>query len=59
MAWVGSEIWELLQYADLYKQGLAPVAGGALDQAASFLAACRLIWGLQARYKAEAGKLDE
>lgn len=59
MLWIGREIWELLEYAALYKRGLAPVAGGALDQAESFLAGCRLIWSLQARYKAEAGKMDE
>ncbi len=38
-----SEIWTVLDLAALYDKGLPPVAGGALDQAEGFLAACRFI----------------
>jgi hypothetical protein len=33
-----------IELADYAKKGLFPVNGGALDQAQSFLAACRFLW---------------
>lgn len=39
--------------AELTKQGLPPVHGGALDQAQKFLDACRFIWAEISRHKAE------
>jgi hypothetical protein len=50
---IPAEVWDLLDYADLYRRGLAPEPGGALDQAAGFVAACRFAWAQQARLKAE------
>lgn len=46
----------MIEMADLMQHGIPPVAGGALDQAAAFLDACRLIWSDQAEHKAEAMK---
>jgi len=59
LLWIGAEVWELLQYADLYQKGLPPIVGGALDQSASFVAACRYIWAEQAARKADAGIMDD
>lgn len=36
-------VWSVLEAAGLLEQGLAPVAGGLLDQAAGFLDAARQI----------------
>jgi len=47
------DVWDLLHYAELYRKGLPPEPGGALDQAAGFAAACRFVWAEQARLKAE------
>ena len=33
-----------MQLARFAKQGAWPVGGGTLDQTASFLAACRIVW---------------
>jgi hypothetical protein len=40
---VPTAVWAVLEAAGLLEQGLAPVAGGLLDQAAGFLDAARLI----------------
>lgn len=45
------DIWEIIHYAELYEKGLAPVAGGALDQAKIFTATCRFIFREQAIWK--------
>lgn len=37
------DVWEAIEYAELYRQGLPPVAGGALDQSKSFVVAARQI----------------
>jgi len=44
---VTNDIWEVMEYAQLYEKGLPPVAGGALDQAQIFLDACRTIFSLE------------
>ena len=41
--------------AELTKQGLPPVHGGALDQAQKFLDACRFIWAEESYHKVELG----
>jgi hypothetical protein len=41
---VAAETWAVLEHVELLEKGLAPVAGGALDQAAAFLEAARLVW---------------
>ena len=35
---------QLVKMAMFYRKGMAPVAGGVLDQAAGFVEACDLIW---------------
>jgi hypothetical protein len=41
---VPSEVWTVVEMASLYiNHGLPAVAGGQLDQARTFLAACRLL----------------
>jgi len=51
--YVGQEVWDAIEMAELYEKGLPPVAGGSLDQCRSFLAACRMVWADQRRWKAE------
>lgn len=50
---ITDDVWETLQYADLYKRGIPPITGGALDQLAIFNAAARLIWAESARIEKE------
>jgi len=40
---VPAAVWAVVEAAGLLEQGLAPAAGGLLDQAAGFLDAARLI----------------
>jgi len=53
--YITADIWELIEYAELYKKGLPPVAGGALDQSAGFVAAARFIFGEQDKHKKKLG----
>jgi len=46
------DVYEMMELAELYEKGLPPIAGGALDQTASFTAAARLIWRQQQKHKA-------
>lgn len=50
---VTEDVWDVMEYADLYKRGLPPVAGGALDQARVFTQACRIIWAEKKSYEKE------
>ena len=50
---IPSDVWDMLEYAELYRKGLAPEPGGVLDQAVGFTAACRFVWAEEARLKAE------
>ena len=50
---VTQDVWDALDYADLYEKGLPPIAGGALDQAYAFTQACSFIWSEKARHEAE------
>jgi len=45
------DVWEVMQYAELYEKGLPPVHGGALDQAYVFTWACRVIWAEENKFK--------
>ena len=50
---------EFIEYAELYiDHGLPPVAGGSLDQAASFLAGCRFVAGEIAFWKNKLGIIN-
>ena len=46
--------FELIEYASLFRKGLAPETGGVLDQAAAFVAAARFVWAERDRLTAEA-----
>lgn len=52
---ISQDVWETVELAELYEKGLAPVAGGVLDQAACFIEAARLIWRETARHKKRLG----
>ena len=45
------ELVEVLRLAAMYKKGLPPVAGGALDQSRWFVEACEFLWTQQAYLK--------
>lgn len=47
--YVGSEYWELLRYAGLFRKGIPPIQGGALDQESWFMGACEYLWAEQDR----------
>ena len=49
------DVYEAMELAELYEKGLAPVAGGTLDQTANFAAAARLIWRENERHKRRTG----
>ncbi len=48
-------VQEFLDYAELYRKGLAPEHGGTLDQLHSFNVYSRFVWGEQDKYDAELG----
>jgi hypothetical protein len=54
---IPAESWQVIEMAGLYKKGLAPTAGGVLQQARTFLAAARFVWADQARWRVRL-KLD-
>ncbi len=56
---IPADVWELLDYAELYRKGLPPEPGGALDQAAGFTLACRIVWAEQERMKAAVWAKDD
>lgn len=55
LAFAGSEVWAVIEAAALFKHGLAPVHGGMLDQAATFIDAARFIWAEQSWCRAKLG----
>lgn len=50
---VTGDVWELIQHSRMYEKGLAPLAGGTLDQTRSFTEACGFVWAEEARWKAQ------
>lgn len=48
------DVWDVIGEAEMYKRGLPPIAGGTLDQAAGFTAACKFVWAEEDRMKADA-----
>jgi len=50
---VDAELWEVIGYAELYRKGCPPVAGGSLDQTRWFVQASRLIWAEEAYWQAK------
>lgn len=53
MLYVTGDIWQAITLAGFYEKGLAPVAGGVLDQAVAFIAAAEFIWQEEKQYKVE------
>lgn len=45
----------MIGLAELYEKGLAPVAGGVLDQAAFFVHFAQRVWNEAAQYKRPEG----
>jgi len=52
---ITADVWELLEYAELYKKGLPPVAGGALDQAKIFTESCRYVFEIESYVRNKLG----
>ena len=52
---IPDDVWDVIDYAELYEKGLPPIAGGALDQAKVFLDAARFIFNEQACWKKKLG----
>lgn len=52
------DIWEIIEYAELYEKGIPPLAGGALDQIKNFTDACRMIFQEQNYWKKKLGILN-
>ena len=50
-----NDIWQFIDYADMYEKGIPPEPGGTLDQLHSFNYYCRFIWNEKAIHKAKAG----
>ncbi len=58
LEYVTDNVWEVIRFAELYKKGLPPVHGGALDQAYCFIRAAEFIFSEIAVCKREAGAID-
>ena len=41
---ITADVWEVINYAELYEKGLPPVAGGSLDQARCFIEAALFVF---------------
>jgi hypothetical protein len=52
------DIWEAIELADLWEKGIAPVLGGSLDQANSFVTAAAFIFSERQFWKAKLGILE-
>ncbi len=55
LEFVGEDVWELLDFAELYKKGCPPVAGGSLDQTHWFNEAARFVWREESYWRAKLG----
>ena len=53
--WIDEDIFKMIGLAELYEKGLAPVAGGVLDQAAFFVHFAQRVWNEAAQYKRPEG----
>ena len=51
--WIEDRIWQLIELSELYEKGLAPVAGGVLDQTAYFVRFAKRVMDESAQYKLE------
>jgi hypothetical protein len=46
-----ASIWDVADLAAMLREGLPAAAGGMLDQARTFLAACRFLWREEADWE--------
>lgn len=53
------DVWQFIDYAELFAKGLPPVAGGVLDQAHAFVVLARFVWAEKNRNKAALGTFDQ
>jgi len=52
---VTSDIWQVIQLAELFEKGLPPVSGGTLEQAKNFIDVASFIIAEKAYYKNKLG----
>lgn len=55
---VTRDVWQVIEFAELFEKGLPPVAGGVLDQTKSFLEAAMFALREIAYWKSKLGNLD-
>ena len=53
LALIGGDIWQAMELAGLWRKGIPPAAGGALDQSAWFVEAAQLAWLCEGFWKAK------
>ena len=47
------DVWQFLDFAELYEKGIPPEHGGSLDQLHAFNYYCRFAWAEQGLHKAQ------
>ncbi len=50
---ITEDVWQIIRFAELYENGLPPIAGGALDQAKVFIDASQFVMNEKAYWKAK------
>lgn len=45
-------IWDVIELAEFFEKGLAPLPGGVISQMSSFLDGCRIYWSERAKIEA-------
>ena len=56
--YITDDVWEVIRFAELYEKGLPPVAGGALDQAGSFIEASVFVMRENDYWKNKLGAIE-
>lgn len=56
---IDEDVWDIIDYAELWKKGIPPIAGGVLDQAHSFIAAARFVFGEIDHYRSKDWNLND
>lgn len=51
LKWIEPEFWEMIEMVEFYDKGIAPVAGGLLDQTAYFVKFAAAVRGESEQYK--------
>lgn len=58
LEYISDDVWEVIRFADLYEKGLPPVAGGALDQARSFIESAAFVMRENNYWKNKLGEME-